>query len=121
MRSTRQTGSIQVKFTVTKHNLSINQLILQEFVMTTCKLYTISGRVQGVWFRAGTQKAANQFGITGWAKNLHDRQVQVLACGETEQIEKFSAWLHKGPVLAKVIEITEEEIPVQTFSTFEII
>ena len=89
--------------------------------MTICKIYTISGRVQGVWFRAGTQKAANHHGITGWVKNLPDRRVQVLACGETVQIEKFTAWLQKGPVLAKVTEITEENIPAQEFSTFEVI
>ena len=89
--------------------------------MAICKLYTISGRVQGVWFRAGTQKAANQFCITGWAKNLPDRRVQVLACGEETQIEQFAAWLHKGPLLAKITEIIEEDIPVQEFPTFEII
>ncbi len=98
-----------------------NPLILQDFMMIICKLYTVSGRVQGVWFRAGTQKAANQLGITGWAKNLPNRKVQVLACGESAQIEKFIAWLHKGPLLAKITKITEEDIPVQNFSTFEIV
>lgn len=89
--------------------------------MTICKLYTISGRVQGVWFRASTQKEALKLGITGWAKNLPNRKVQVLACGKSVEIKKFAAWLHKGPILAKVTEIAEEDIPIQNFQTFEVI
>lgn len=89
--------------------------------MTICKLYTISGRVQGVWFRSSTQKEALKLGITGWTKNLPDRRVQVLACGETAKVEQFTLWLKKGPVLAKVTEVIEEDIPLQNFSTFDVI
>ncbi len=88
-------------------------------MMTICKIYTITGRVQGVWFRAGTQKTARKMDITGWAKNLPNRSVQVLACGSEENIERFAAWLKKGPAFAKVKSITEEQIPPQEFSDFE--
>lgn len=87
--------------------------------MKICKIYTVSGRVQGVWFRAGTQKIARKMGITGWAKNLPDRSVQVLACGDSDSMKKFEEWLKKGPAFAKVKTISSEEIPPQEFLDFE--
>lgn len=74
-----------------------------------CMHYYISGKVQGVWFRASTQKEAKQLGLTGWVRNLPDNRVEVLACGDKEALTKLSAWLNSGPPLAKVSEVASEE------------
>lgn len=74
-----------------------------------CMHYYISGKVQGVWFRASTQKEAKQLGLTGWVRNLSDNRVEVLACGDKEALAKLSAWLHCGPPLANVSEVVFEE------------
>ena len=62
----------------------------------------ISGKVQGVYFRASTQQKAKQLNITGHAKNLSDGTVEVIAIGERNNIQKLLSWLHQGPSLAKV-------------------
>ena len=62
----------------------------------------VSGRVQGVFFRAGAQKKARELGVTGWAHNLADGRVELLAEGETEKLEQFVAWCKEGTPLAKV-------------------
>ena len=52
----------------------------------------ISGRVQGVFYRASAREAANKYGIKGWAKNLADGRVEVVACGTKEPLDLFLAW-----------------------------
>ena len=71
-----------------------------------CRKAWVEGRVQGVWFRASTQKQASALGITGWAKNLPDGRVEVLMCGEADKVKQLEAWLHEGPPLAKVTQVT---------------
>ncbi len=56
----------------------------------------VYGSVQGVGFRYSTQREALQLGLTGYARNLDDGGVEVLACGEAEQVEKLIAWLKAG-------------------------
>lgn len=80
----------------------------------------VSGKVQGVWFRAGTQDQAKALGLTGWARNLPDGRVEVLAFGEDEKLTMLFAWLKKGPELANVIEVTQEEVPWQGFERFAV-
>lgn len=79
----------------------------------------ISGKVQGVWFRASTKKQADELGITGFARNLADGRVEVLACGKEKDIAKLYEWLKQGPQLAKVTDITYEELPWQEWHQFE--
>jgi len=62
----------------------------------------ISGRVQGVAFRFFAQHVANMLGVTGWAANLYDGRVEVVAEGEKEVLERFLLELKKGPRLARV-------------------
>jgi len=78
----------------------------------------VSGRVQGVWFRASTQDKAKELGITGWAKNLADGRVEVLAFGEKDQLLTLHAWLKVGPELAEVTEVVLEEVPYQEHERF---
>lgn len=85
-----------------------------------CKRFYISGKVQGVWFRANTQQQAEQLNITGYAKNLADQRVEVVACGETAKLQLLEQWLHKGPPLAEVESVTIEEIALENYQSFSI-
>jgi len=62
----------------------------------------ISGRVQGVFFRAWTRNQARELGIGGWARNLPSGQVEVLAQGADEALAAFLELLRQGPPLAQV-------------------
>jgi len=85
-----------------------------------CMHYLISGHVQGVFFRASTQEQANTLGLTGWTRNLDNGQVEVVACGETEKLMQFYAWLLHGPERAKVEKVISEEIPWQQHARFAV-
>jgi acylphosphatase len=73
--------------------------------MTDCRRWRIEGRVQGVFFRASTRRHAEKLGLTGHAINLDDGAVDVLACGEGDKLDALEAWLHKGPVGARVMAV----------------
>jgi acylphosphatase len=70
-----------------------------------CRLFRIEGRVQGVWFRESTRRAAAALGITGYAKNLADGSVEVLACGEPAALDRLAEWLKQGPPMAQVTNV----------------
>lgn len=65
----------------------------------------ISGKVQGVFYRASCQEAAQRFGLKGWVKNLSTSEVEVLVQGEKEKIKKLIEWCKKGPSKAVVSEV----------------
>lgn len=67
-----------------------------------CRRCLVSGRVQGVFYRASTQAEAKRLGVRGWARNLPDGGVEVLACGSTESVLALCEWLRKGPPMASV-------------------
>jgi len=73
--------------------------------MKTCKRCFVSGVVQGVSFRYYTRREALRLGLSGWARNLSDGRVDVLACGEKSAVEELCAWLNRGPALAQVTEV----------------
>jgi acylphosphatase len=62
----------------------------------------VSGKVQGVFYRASTAERARALGLTGYAKNLADGRVEVLACGEQAAVQELMDWLWQGPAAAKV-------------------
>ncbi len=74
----------------------------------TCRKFVVSGRVQGVWFRASTRQQAVGLGLSGYAINLPDGRVEVLACGEETAVEALAAWLWRGPELAQVEDVRSE-------------
>jgi acylphosphatase len=80
----------------------------------------ISGKVQGVWFRANTKKEADKLGLKGWVRNLADGRVEVMASGSKDKIEQLLAWLQRGPERAQVTECHSEEVIWQSFETFEV-
>lgn len=71
----------------------------------------ISGRVQGVFFRWETRELASKLKIKGWAKNLRDGRVEVIAEGDEEKLNELIKFLHKGPTYARVskVELNWEE------------
>ena len=73
--------------------------------MTTAMRFFVSGRVQGVFFRASTRSQAEKLGLRGWAVNLPDGRVEVLAVGAAEAVRQLEAWLQGGPPAAKVLAV----------------
>jgi acylphosphatase len=71
----------------------------------------ISGRVQGVFFRAETQRAAISLHLTGWVRNMEDGRVEAVFEGEDRNIDQMLAWCHTGPRQARVDQVIIEEEP----------
>jgi len=72
--------------------------------------FFISGVVQGVFFRASTAQQATRLGLRGWARNLADGRVEVLAAGSAEALAALEAWLHQGPPAAQVSGVHEASV-----------
>ena len=82
--------------------------------------FVVSGRVQGVFFRASTREQAQQLALTGWVRNLPDGNVEGMASGEAEQLTRFQAWLRQGPKMAAVSGLDVNEVEQQSFTGFVI-
>ncbi|MBT8108852.1 MAG: acylphosphatase [Gammaproteobacteria bacterium] len=85
---------------------------------TAARLFTVHGRVQGVWFRDSTRREAERLGIAGYAINLPDGNVEVLACGEPAALRELQAWLHRGPPMAQVTQVDVAEVEQKTPAGF---
>jgi len=74
--------------------------------------YTVSGRVQRVYFREGAKAEAQRLSVSGWVKNMTDGTVQGEAIGEPSSLDAFTEWLRKGPELATVrdLQTTMEDV-----------
>ncbi|HET8701647.1 MAG TPA: acylphosphatase [Nitrococcus sp.] len=70
----------------------------------------VSGRVQGVFYRASTRERAVRLGLRGYARNLPDGRVEVVACGESVALDSLIAWLREGPPQARVAKLEIESI-----------
>ena len=81
----------------------------------------ISGLVQGVWFRAGTQDQAKKLGLTGWVRNVQDGRVEAVICGDKEPVAAMQKWLQQGPPRAKVNEVSCENIEWENYPDFKIL
>ena len=68
----------------------------------------ISGRVQGVFFRACTREEAQKYKITGWVKNLWDGRVEAVLEGEEGAVQSMISWCHSGPSHAAVTDVSVE-------------
>ena len=74
-----------------------------------CIIAWVHGRVQGVGFRYNTQHEAQRLGLTGYAMNMDDGSVEIVACGESDQVEQLMRWLKAGgPRSARVDRILSE-------------
>jgi len=75
----------------------------------------VSGRVQGVYYRAATVAEAERLQLRGWARNLNDGTVEVVACGDADAVSRLAGWLWQGPPAARVagvsVEVWDGEVP----------
>ena len=88
--------------------------------MNICKRFLISGRVQGVWYRGSTQEQALSLGINGYARNLADGRVEVLACGEEDAVATLERWLWQGPPHAQVTDVVSTALVYEDTRRFTI-
>ena len=81
----------------------------------------ISGRVQGVYYRASMLQKAQQLGLTGWVMNRSDGSVESVAEGSKEKLDELIAWCHQGPEGARVAAVDAQwDIPENRFIGFAI-
>jgi len=87
--------------------------------MTICKRCRVSGRVQGVFYRASTLEQAIKYNLKGYAKNLLNGDVEVLVCGEPQAVGALCNWLWQGPMHARVEKVVCDEVeqaPLEEFT-----
>ena len=82
--------------------------------------FIVSGKVQGVFFRASTREQALRLGLSGHAVNLDDGRVEVLAQGDAAAVEALAAWLRQGPPMARVGGVERSDCEVSGASGFVI-
>ncbi|HVF33829.1 MAG TPA: acylphosphatase [Candidatus Saccharimonadia bacterium] len=70
--------------------------------------FVVSGKVQGVFFRAATRERATALGLDGYARNLPDGRVEVLASGPHDAVESLAAWLWTGSAPSRVDDVARE-------------
>lgn len=80
----------------------------------------VSGRVQGVFFRAETRRKAIKLGLSGWVKNLNDGRVEFLISGSEQALAPMRSWLKVGPRLARVDQLLLEQVNLSCEPGFHI-
>jgi acylphosphatase len=75
-----------------------------------CRRSLVSGRVQGVFYRATCVRKAESLQLTGYARNLADGRVEVLACGDAAAVALFVAWLWEGSMASQVTAVDTVEV-----------
>ena len=81
----------------------------------------IVGRVQGVFYRASARARARVLGLTGYARNLDDGAVEVVAEGDEESLERLVAWCRIGPSAARVTRVDVTRAPATgEFAGFDV-
>lgn len=88
--------------------------------MGLAKYYKVSGRAQGVFFRASTRDKALQLGLSGWVRNMPNGGVELLACGEESSLTELENWLWQGPRHARVSGVLVREAEPLDFHGFEV-
>lgn len=88
--------------------------------MPEARHFWVTGRVQGVYFRASTQARAQALGLTGWVRNLADGRVEGLACGDVAALQALMDWLTLGPDTAEVSHLEVRSVEAGDFSRFDI-
>jgi acylphosphatase len=83
-----------------------------------CARFIVSGRVQGVFYRASAREQAVSLGLAGHAKNLPDGTVEVVACGSAQALDAMERWLRQGPPAARVNAVSREDLPERELRGF---
>ncbi len=79
-----------------------------------CKKCLVAGRVQGVFYRGTAARRAQELAVSGYARNLPDGRVEVLACGEEEAVLTFVSWLWTGSSASKVTSVDVSDMSVDS-------
>lgn len=80
----------------------------------------ISGKVQGVWFRASAEREAKRLGLVGFVRNEPDGNVYAEVEGAPEVVDEFVAWCHRGPDHARVDSVKKTAQPIRGYTSFSI-
>lgn len=80
----------------------------------------VSGKVQGVFYRATAQAKAKELSLNGWVKNEEDGSVLIEAEGEEQKLDKMVEWCRQGPGAAQVNAVETEEIQPEGVNGFEV-
>ncbi|HQU14795.1 MAG: acylphosphatase [Chromatiales bacterium 21-64-14] len=86
----------------------------------TCVRCVVSGRVQGVFFRASARQQAVTLGVSGYARNLPDGRVEVVACGREQDVNVLRDWLQVGPPAARVDAVDCEPVDLPLIPGFRV-
>jgi acylphosphatase len=81
---------------------------------------SVTGRVQGVFFRAWMREQAEELGVTGWVRNCPDGRVDAHVEGEETAVEQLVQRLHHGPPAAKVEDVHLWNVETGDFDDFEV-
>jgi len=81
---------------------------------------TVTGKVQGVFYRNSSKEKALSLGITGKVMNMKNGDVQIIATGNDEQLKILIEWCRQGPPKAKVFSIVIKELQTELFNHFTI-
>lgn len=86
----------------------------------SCLHCYVSGRVQGVFYRASAVEKAVKLGLVGYARNLPDGRVELHVCGDSQALEVFKDWLWQGPAQARVSSVECEALDYENLQGFRI-
>ena len=81
----------------------------------------IKGKVQGVFYKTSAKKEADSLHVTGWVKNTRNGDVEAMASGNVDAIERFIAWCKQGPPRAMVTDVAVTKQAEQAFGGFAIL
>ena len=85
-----------------------------------CLHYLVTGRVQGMGYRAATRAAARRLGLSGWVRNTPQGKVELIACGDAAALQEFETWLWQGPAQAQVTAVVKSVAALAAFPDFDI-
>jgi acylphosphatase len=80
----------------------------------------VTGRVQGVFFRAWAQGQARELGVSGWIRNCPDGSVEAHLGGEEDCVDRMIARMRQGPSNAQVEDVEIEDAPAEGLGRFEL-
>lgn len=81
----------------------------------------VTGRVQGVWFRAWTKQQAERLGLRGWVRNAADGSVEALIAGPEAAVAEMIDSLHRGPEMARVDGVATERVDAPAGAGFDVV
>ena len=82
---------------------------------------TVSGKVQGVYYRQSTKEKARELNITGEVRNMPDDSVSIIATGTVEQLDQLIEWCSIGPPRARVMGVVTKELDLRVFEKFNVV